>query len=54
MERRATTALERQSLFEMLDVELASQMTRVQGFGFTKQMLDANSRRLVRVPGWVD
>jgi murein DD-endopeptidase MepM/ murein hydrolase activator NlpD len=33
-----------QSLFEMLDVELASQMTRVQGFGFTKQMLDAFDR----------
>ena len=33
-----------QSLFEMLDVELASHLTRAQGFGLTKQLMDAFDR----------
>ena len=33
-----------QSLFEMLDAELASALTKAQGFGLTKQMLDAFDR----------
>lgn len=35
---------ETQSIFEMLDAEFAAQMSRVQGFGMTKQLLDTFDR----------
>ena len=43
-EGESETAGETQSLFELLDAELATQMTRVQGFGMTRQLLEAFDR----------
>lgn len=44
-EDAAADTLGAESLFEMLDAELAAQMSKVQGFGMAKQLLEAFDRQ---------
>jgi murein DD-endopeptidase MepM/ murein hydrolase activator NlpD len=53
-EEGASGAGEAQSLFEMLDAELAVQMSRVQGFGLTRQLLEAFDRSHGGLPATSD